>query len=180
MRHLQELLWYLNEALNLQAARPIYETIGITLHETEQLTLLAPEALLKLDVAAHRAEINHLLLQTSRLVRDEALRMFPDIPKHRKRHERGADLVGAKLHGADLRCANLRGALLIAADLRAADLIGADMRDTDLSGADLTGAIFLTQPQLNSAKGDADTQLPAWLSRPAHWNDKNITNSKEG
>jgi uncharacterized protein YjbI with pentapeptide repeats len=86
----------------------------------------------------------------------------------------GADLIGAKLRGADLQGANLRGAYLIGADLRGADLrladfIGADLRDTDLSGADLTGCLFLTQSQVNAAKGDAATKLPPALLRPPHW-----------
>ncbi|MFD9802156.1 pentapeptide repeat-containing protein [Streptomyces sp. NPDC059071] len=55
------------------------------------------------------------------------------------------------------------------ADLSLADLIGADLRDADLSGADLTGALFLTQPQLNSARGDAATRLPEGFERPGHW-----------
>jgi uncharacterized protein YjbI with pentapeptide repeats len=68
-----------------------------------------------------------------------------------------------------LQGANLRGADLKGADLRAADLIGADLRDADLSGADLTDSIFVTQSQLNAAKGDAATKLPPALSRPTHW-----------
>lgn len=92
----------------------------------------------------------------------------------RKTYSRGADLIGAKLRGADLRAANLRGAYLIAADLRGADLrgadlIGADFRDADIRGADLTESIFLTQPQINAAKGDASTKLPPSLSHPMHW-----------
>ena len=70
--------------------------------------------------------------------------------------------------------ADLRGAVLIAADLRDAvldrtDLLGADLRDTDLSGADLSTALFLTQPQLNSARGSATTLLPPHLRRPLAW-----------
>lgn len=53
--------------------------------------------------------------------------------------------------------------------MRYADLIGADFRDANLSGADLTGAIFLTQVQINSAKGDNQTKLPVTLMRPMHW-----------
>jgi uncharacterized protein YjbI with pentapeptide repeats len=73
-----------------------------------------------------------------------------------------------------MRGANLRGAYLIAADLRgadlrSADLIGADFRDADIRGADLTESIFLTQSQLNAAKGDSNTKLPPSLSRPTHW-----------
>ncbi|MNP79433.1 Pentapeptide repeats (8 copies) [compost metagenome] len=55
------------------------------------------------------------------------------------------------------------------ADLRHADLIGADLRDADLGGADLTGSIFLTQSQLNAAKGNSRTRLPAHLNLPEHW-----------
>ncbi|KIL39712.1 oxetanocin A resistance protein [Gordoniibacillus kamchatkensis] len=174
MRQLHELLWYLAEALTLPPARSIHDELRSALEETNRLTRLDPNALVKLDVAAQRANVNALLLQTSELVRDEARRKEKGPLKRQKTVGRGVDLIGANLRGADLRYANLRGAYLIAADLRGADLrvadlIGADFRDADLSGADLTGAIFLTQAQLNAAKGDADTKLPPPLTRPAHW-----------
>lgn len=174
MRQLHELLWYLNEALGLEAARPIHGAVRDALGETERLTLLGPDEILALNVGAHRAKVNQLLLQTSELVRKAALSSLQSPPRPRKGIGRGADLIGAKLRGADLRGTNLRGAYLIAADLRGADLrfadlIGADLRDADLRGADLTGCLFLTQPQVNSARGDASTKLPTKLSRPAHW-----------
>ncbi|EPD66575.1 pentapeptide repeat-containing protein [Streptomyces sp. HGB0020] len=166
VRQLHELLWYLTEALTLPAARPLATDLRRSLEATEKLTLLAPEELAALDVAAHRQEVNVLLLRTSALAR-------AGVPG-RKKERRGADLMGARLRGADLRGANLRGAYLIAADLtgadlRNADLIGADLRDTDLTDADLTGAFFLTQPQLNAARGSAGTRLPRSVTRPAHW-----------
>ncbi|WP_423227542.1 pentapeptide repeat-containing protein [Paenibacillus filicis] len=174
MRMLHELLWYLSEALTLKPALPILDALRASCDETERLTRLSPESVLALDIAAHRAAVNELLLRTSELVRDEALRKLKGTPGSRKTYRRGADLMGAKLKGADLRGANLRGAYLIAADLRgadlrAADLIGADFRDADLRGADLTESIFLTQAQLNAAKGDAYTKLPPALCHPAHW-----------
>ncbi|MEU1805565.1 pentapeptide repeat-containing protein [Streptomyces sp. NPDC019937] len=170
MRQLHELLWYLTEALTLPAARPLHDELRRALRTTERLTEGSAEELLALDVAAHRDEVNALLLRTSELARAG---VRPKGRGKRKNH-RGADLIGARLRGADLRGAGLRGALLIAADLTgadlsAADLIGADLRDADLSGADLTGAVFLTQAQLNAARGDAATRLPSGLTRPAHW-----------
>ncbi|MBK3595798.1 pentapeptide repeat-containing protein [Streptomyces sp. MBT51] len=145
MRQLHELLWYLTEALTSSPAGELAE----------------------LDVSAHREQIAALLLRASELVRAGGHR-------RKKRNHRGADLIGARLRGADLRGADLRGAFLIAADLRGADLrladvIGADFRDAELSGADLTGALFLTQAQLNAAKGDTGTRLPGALTRPSHW-----------
>ncbi|WP_169314255.1 pentapeptide repeat-containing protein [Streptomyces piniterrae] len=166
MRQLHELLWYLAEALTLAPARPVHAELRRALEKTERLTRGTADELKGLDVPAHRGEVNALLLRTSELVRAK-------IPGRRK-DRRGADLIGARLKGADLRGANLRGAYLIAADLkgadlRSADLIGADLRDADLGGADLTGSIFLTQSQLNAAKGDQATTLPPALARPAHW-----------
>ncbi|GGZ31095.1 hypothetical protein GCM10010387_26080 [Streptomyces inusitatus] len=168
VRQLQELLWYLTEALTLAPARSLHAELRPLLARTEALTLLGPEDLAALDVAAHRQRVNTLLLRTSELVRAGAG------GGRKKKDRRGADLMGARLKGADLRGASLRGAYLIAADLRGADLrladlIGADLRAADLSGADLTGSIFLTQPQVNAARGDAATSLPPALDRPAHW-----------
>lgn len=166
MRQLHELLRYLAEALSRPAARPVHAELRAALEKTEGLTRAGAQELTALDVPAHRGEVNTLLLRTSELVR-------AGVPG-RKKERRGADLMGARLKGAHLRGASLRGACLIAADLkgadlRTADLIGADLRDADLGGADLTGALFLTQAQLNAARGDTATKLPQGLSRPAHW-----------
>jgi uncharacterized protein YjbI with pentapeptide repeats len=166
VRQLHELLWYLTEALTLPAARPVHAGLRRARQRTERLAGGTPEELAALDVAAHRQEVNVLLLRTSELVRAGT--------RGRKKNRRGADLIGARLKGADLRGADLRGSCLIAADLtgadlRGADLIGADLRDTDLTDADLTGAFFLTQPQANAARGSAGTRLPESVTRPAHW-----------
>ncbi|MDH6454946.1 MULTISPECIES: pentapeptide repeat-containing protein [unclassified Streptomyces] len=166
VRQLHELLWYLTEALTLPAARPVHADLRRMLERTEALTRGTAEELTVLDVAAHRQDVNVLLLRTSELVRAGR--------GGKKKNRRGADLMGARLKGADLRGASLRGAYLIAADLtgadlRDADLIGADLRDADLTDADLTGAFFLTQPQLNAARGSAGTRLPDSVTRPAHW-----------
>ncbi|MDP4126602.1 MAG: pentapeptide repeat-containing protein [Bacillota bacterium] len=174
MRQLHELLWYLTEAMTLQPARPIYGAISSMLDETERLTHLKPDSLMELDVAVHRADVNTLLLKTSELVRAEVRHGQKERSGRMKTFGRGADLMGADLKTIDLRGANLRGAYLIAADLRGTDLsgtdfIGADFRDADLRGADLTKSIFLTQAQLNVAKGDTSTKLPSSLTRPTHW-----------
>lgn len=81
----------------------------------------------------------------------------------------GASLVRADLRAADLRGAHLIAADLTGADLRHADLLGADLRGCRLVGADLTGALFLTQPQLDSARGDASTRLAQGMVAPTGW-----------
>jgi uncharacterized protein YjbI with pentapeptide repeats len=166
MRQLHELLWYLTEALRMPPARPIYQELRHALIRVDRLTRSSPAALVDIDMAALRASVDPLLQETSELVR-------ATIPGQKRNH-RGADLVGANLKGADLQGADLGGTYLIAAnlqdaDLRLADLRGADFRNADLSGADLTGAVFLTQSQIDSAKGSAATRLTGTQTHPAHW-----------
>ncbi|MFD6426068.1 pentapeptide repeat-containing protein [Streptomyces sp. NPDC060198] len=167
MRQLHEILSLLTEALALPAARPIRQELRQAHDATERLTLETAAELADFDVAAHRETVAPLLRGASALVRATA----PDRPGRRRT---GRDLFGARLRGADLRGADLRSACLVAADLTGADLgladvIGADFRDTRLSRADLTGTLFLTQVQLNAARGDAATRIPPSLVRPAHW-----------
>jgi hypothetical protein len=157
MRVLHELLAYETEALAL-APDPDLERVRA---ETLRLTAGTPDELAALDPSAHRAEVAGLLRAVSAAVRG------PGGPDHA-----GADLVGARLR--DLRRASLRGAVLLGADLRGADLrgadlLGADLRGADLRGADLTGVLFCVQAQLDAARGDASTVLPAARHRPAHW-----------
>ena len=118
-----------------------------------------PVELLTLDLDELQDEVGDVLAAASARVRGDG----PDL--------RRADLAGADLRGRGLRDAGLRGALLIGADLRgvdlgAADLLGADLRDTDVRGADLGDVLFLTQPQVDAARGDATTRLPASLHPP--------------
>ncbi|SDI08270.1 pentapeptide repeat-containing protein [Desulfosporosinus hippei] len=174
MRQLHELLWYLSEALTLEPTRTIHKELQAMLDQTELVTGLSPEALLKIDVAAQRAEVNALLLKTSELVRAEA-RLGQETSSGRKKSfGRGANLIGADLRKFNLRGANLRGAYLIAADLRGTDLtgtdfIGADLRDADFRGADLTKSLFLTQAQINTTKGDNFTKIRSSFTRPLQW-----------
>ncbi len=172
MRLLHELLWYLTEALELEVA-PHAELAALA-EETERLTDGSADDLAQLDVVGHRARVNEQLLRTSKQVRSRAMHKHPKGWDLTGADLRGKDFVGAELRGRDLRAANLRSAYLIAADLRDADLsyadlIGADLRDTDLRGARLEHALFLTQMQVNAAKGDAGTTLPPRLDRPSHW-----------
>ena len=165
MRQLHELLWYLQDAVD-RSQRSLRARALSLRAETAVLTEKPAADLLVIDVAAHRGRVNEVLLEVSAAVRAG---LEPGVRNHR-----GADLVGAKLRGADLRGANLRGTCLIGTDLRSADLsdadlIGADLRGADLRRADLATALFLTQFQINAARGDGGTIIPPSLTRPNHW-----------
>lgn len=77
---------------------------------------------------------------------------------------RGAYLLEANLSGADLSTASLAYAHLSGANLSQADLSWADLTGADLTGVDFTGAKGLTKRQIESAKTNEETLLPADLS----------------
>ena len=174
MRQLHEMLWYLTEAHMIQIKTTMKDELSRMISETEHLTHLNADSLIALDVVAHRDEVNSLLQQTSELVRIKARRGQKTTLKHKKTIAGRLDFIGADLKNANLRGADLRGAFLIAADLRGtdlngADLIGADLRDADIRGANLSNSIFITQSQINTAKGDSNTKLPISLVCPRYW-----------
>lgn len=173
MRQLHEMLWYLNEALILNTTQNIKEEISLLLDNTKQLTLLNVDYLLTLDIASHRNKVNIILKNTSESVRAKAGNNKKLSSKNKSYHS-AADYFGANLTKINLKGADLRGACLIAANLRKADLsfadfIGADLRDADIRDANLTNSIFLTQAQINTAKGNSNTKLPRMLTLPSNW-----------
>ena len=160
MRQLHEMLVHLDE-VGRRSPDPDAAAVRARI---EELTAADPETLLTADVDEVHEHVGRLLADASTRVR----RRWPDAADRSRQ-----DLAGRRLEG-DLRGCTLRGALLIGADLSGADLteadlLGADLRGADLTGADLSSALFLTQPQVNAASGDAATALPTGISRPAHW-----------
>lgn len=160
MRDLHELLWYLREAAS--AAPSLHEEILAVYASVDDLASGTPEELSAIDIAAERERVNAVLLRASTLARGKGVDM------------RGGEFFGKDLRKTALTGALLRGAVLIAADLRngdltRADLTGADLRDADLRGANLSGALFLTQAQIDAARGDTRTKLPKGRVRPGHW-----------
>ncbi|CCH33968.1 pentapeptide repeat-containing protein [Actinosynnema sp. NPDC047251] len=163
VRELHEILWHLTEALGLAVPARLRAELAAARSAVEEAAGGPPEAVAALDVGPHWRTAGGLLERVSEHVRGKGAKS-----------RRGADLIGKNLRKADLRGTSLRGALLIGADLtradlRRADLIGADLRGANLAGADLTTALFLTQVQVDAAKGDAATLLPPALTRPTHW-----------
>ena len=174
MRQLHELLWYLEDALALAPAASLHPALRRIRSEVRALADASPDIIWESEIDDLREPAALLLRDAAPLTRESGPIGTGPTRVARSRIRPGADLLGADLRRADLRGAELRGTLLIAADLRDADLsraelIGADLRDARLDGADLREAIYLTQPQVNAASGDARTRLPQTLDRPGHW-----------
>jgi uncharacterized protein YjbI with pentapeptide repeats len=166
MVKLHELLWHLHAALAMPQIPGLHPALADAVERTTALAGLSADDLVEIELEAHWAEVNDVLVRASAAVRAHAPQPTAD---HRGALLIGADLRKAALVGASLRGARLVGADLRGVDLRLADLTGADLRGTKLGGAALADSLFLTQPQVDGARGDNATTLPPELTRPAHW-----------
>lgn len=160
VRRIHEMLAYLAEA-GRRSPEPRADALRRRLLVLRDAT---PVELLTADLEELHEAVGEALDAASARVRGAG--SGPDLAR--------TDLSGHDLRGRDLRAARLRGATLIGADLRdldlgAADLLGADLRGADLRGTRLGDALFLTRPQLASARGDGRTEVPEGLRRPGHW-----------
>ena len=172
VRQLHEMLWHLAEAqektFDAGAAREA-EDLRLVIGDVARGPLTG---LLACDLDSFHSAVRTILLAVSEEVRAG---YFASGTDHLDAVlQPGADLAGANLSARRLCGAGLRGSCLIAADLRGSDLagvdlLGADLRDARLDGADLTAALFVTQPQLNSARGSSRTLLPPGLTVPPYW-----------
>lgn len=147
-----------------QIAAQMFEVFTI-MRQLHELLWYLTEALTMQPARPLHGELRLALDETERLTRsspDDLVEL--EVGAHRRDVNalllRTSELVRAEAqhHGID------RGG----ADLIGKDLRGADLRGADLSGADLTDSIFLTQSQLDAAKGDFDTTLPPSLTRHTH------------
>lgn len=171
VKQLHEMLWYL-----IEAQERTYDPD--TAHEAHELasTIAAlvgggQADLFTTDIDAIHRAVRAVLMEISAEVRAS---YFAEVDRMDTSIAAEADLAGSDLRAHRLCGADLRGACLIAVDLRgsdltAVDLLGADLRDARLDGADLSAALFVTQPQVNAAKGSGDTSLPAGVAAPPHW-----------
>ncbi|WP_246483231.1 pentapeptide repeat-containing protein [Alkalicoccobacillus gibsonii] len=167
IQQLQEMLAYLDEALKREETKPIHTQLMKAFNKIDAYTYKDPETILTLDLTVIRSEISDYLSEAGELV--------AYAKANEPRIQRAAfEFMGAQLKRHNFKGAKLRGVFFIAADLRganftSAELLGADFRDADVCGADFTGALFLTQAQMNAAIGNEATILPKHLQQPSHW-----------
>ena len=85
-----------------------------------------------------------------------------------------AHLERSNFFSASLEGANFQWAHIGDGRFAFARLYGANLQAAHIEGAHLGAANGLTQAQINSAVGDWRTELPAELTRPAHWDDPKL------
>lgn len=166
VRQLHQILWYLVEVSSIVYAKSIIVDVRDLILQNLEMTKLSSNEILGLDIQPYRLKANDILRTTGELVLRAEGENFEN---NKKTDYIGENMKGRNLHGRDFSMSLMIAADLEGCDLQGANFLGTDLRDANLRKADLRESIFLTQMQVNSAKGDRDTLLPYFIKRPESW-----------
>lgn len=160
---LHQMAWYLLESLPLVTDEHLKSVIDELITKNKQMTSCTSDEILHMNIEEYRTSVNQVLKKVS-----------GRIAVLHSNETDSKDCLGKNFRHANLDGRDFSMALMIAANLegcslRGTNFLGADIRDANIKDTDLSGCIFLTQMQINSAKGNSNTKLPTNLSRPSSW-----------
>ena len=158
---IHQMLWYLMEAVQMKETITFQPELQGHIRTLNSLRNQAWQNLLHANLDSLHEQTNRMLKRTIQ-------------QKQLQNHGLGDHLIGRRFTGQALRNTDftmkpLLGADFSNCDLRGSCFLGCDLRDCTIAGSDLRGCFFLTQMQINSARGNMLTKLPENLKRPAHW-----------
>ena len=162
---LHQMCYFLKEAVTLIPAKTLKSDISRLIKRNEEMCRQSPSDILKTDIESYRDEVNCLLKEVCNLLQNHLLVDKRKCP---------TDFLGKNFKNRNMQGYDFNTKLLIAADFegcnfRGTTFLGADTRDTNFSNADLGEAVFLSQGQVNAARGNRNTKLPKHLDYPVTW-----------
>jgi len=162
---LYQIRYFLEEARTIITAKELWSDIESLINENEELCNSTAENIVEIDIEKYRNKVNILL----REVCNSITMCF-----EKSNNKVATDLFGRNFKNRNMSGLDLSMKLLIATNFDGCKLdgtifLGADTRDTNFSNADLREAVFLTQQQINSSKGNRNTKLPKHLDYPITW-----------
>lgn len=162
---LHQMLWYLIEAYSI-TEEELRIKIDALIKENQQITQLSPDEILYFDMEEYRTRVNESLKEAGDIVYQK---LNGSAKKELKIDFMGKNFRGANLSGKDFSMTFFIAANMEGCNLYGTNFLGADMRDANIKSTDLSQSIFLTQAQINSARGNSNTKLPTTLIRPKNW-----------
>ena len=164
---LHQQLWYFKQALALIEEQQLNFETGAEGNLLEALLRKEPQKITHQNIEMTHDAVNTILKRVS-----------VDIQKKYAGETRitsgsclGKSFKKQSLIGCDFSMKLLIGCDFTGADIDYANFLGSDVRDANFSNVDLRHALFLTQFQINSVKGNKATILPDYLKRPRTWNE---------
>ena len=159
-----QLRFFLYESKKLSSSEPLLPEIYQLLQENDSICRLPVNEMLRYPIDAYHDKVNGILKQSC-----AELKKHFKAPSNIRKNLLNQNLKGKDLSGADLNMKLLIGSNFQNCRFTGTTFIGADTRDANFDGADLREAVFLSQGQVNAAKGSRRTKLPKHLQYPATW-----------
>ncbi|MGL4737646.1 MAG: pentapeptide repeat-containing protein [Cellulosilyticaceae bacterium] len=161
MTQLYQMRWYLLQAREMEQSVVDGQEIEQLILENEQIANLEPQQLITYGLGGYRERTNGILKEITKAC------AAPTSDKNKSFF--GKNFKGKNLDGQDMSMSLMIASNLEKCSLKGTNFLGADLRDANIKNTDLRESLFLTQMQINSAKGNGSTQLPDYLSRPSTW-----------
>lgn len=158
-------LWYLSQCLMLCLPQSEKEDAKSFINEGSALIETPLEMMSVLDTQPFCEKSNVYLRRICAIYQTGSC----NVNKTQISNYMGKNMQRKNLAGIDFSMSLLIAANLVKANLYGANFLGADMRDTNICDTDLSQCLFLTQFQINSAKGNSNTILPPYLHKPKTW-----------
>lgn len=161
---LYQIRYFLEESRIVIPAKELWSDIENLIDENEILCNSTKQSILDIDIDSYRNKVNILLKQVCASI----------ITSFKHNNKKLTEFSGRSFKKRDMSGLDLSMKLLIATNFDSCIFdgtifLGADTRDTNFSNADLRESVFLTQGQINSAKGNRSTKLPKHLDYPVTW-----------
>jgi hypothetical protein len=162
---LYQIRYFLEESKIIIPAKELWSDIQNLINKNEALCNSTPQSILEVDIRSYRSKVNIILRQVCNCV----IKCFKDSDNKKLTEFLGRNFKKRDMSGLDLSMKLLIATNFDSCIFDGTIFLGADTRDTNFSNADLREAAFLTQGQINSAKGNRNTKLPKHLDYPITW-----------
>lgn len=162
---LYQIRYFLEYATIIISDKVLIKNLESLINENENICRLDPKAILDFDINEYRNRANVYLKSISSSIVDS----FGNNKNNKIMDFIGKDFKKKNMSGYDLSMKLLIAANFDSCIFEKTIFLGSDTRDTDFNNADLSEAIFLTQGQVNLAKGNLKTKLPMHLDYPTTW-----------
>ncbi|WP_392486043.1 pentapeptide repeat-containing protein [Haloimpatiens sp. FM7315] len=162
---LYQIRYFLEEAKIVIPAKNLRNDIENLIDENKVLCNFTPDKIQHINIDNYRNKANLILKK----VCDSITKSFNNSTSKQLTEFMGRTFKKRDMSGLDLSVKLLIATNFEGCIFNGTIFLGADTRDTNFSNADLSEAVFLTQGQINSAKGSRNTKLPKHLDYPVTW-----------
>lgn len=154
-----QIRYYLEEGKNIIKSNNLINNIKDLILENNAFITLSPTDILKINLKDYRAKVNICLKEVHNNLNIKKLNKVLY----------GKNFKLKNMNNLDLSMELLIGSNFDGCTFNETTFLGSDTRDANFSNANLSKAFFITQGQINSAKGNKNTRLPKDLDYPVTW-----------